>query len=446
MSHGHARYRAPVLFGSWPRFLWSVRYGLRMPPVTTLPPSSDLENQEELQPLSAMRRAPEPQRNAAPPAFLSGLQRELLRKTLCQRLDDDMAAYFFEVCERTHLDPFIAQIRPDIRRKKDEQGVKVPSMIVITTLQGLRGIGDRTGLLDGEDPVEWTGKDGVWRKEWLGMEYPLAARGSVHRKDHSRPQICVCRWDAFVQKVFDRNGKEVPNSFWEKMGSHMLGKCALAACYRGLFPNQASALYIEEELGSIEGEDTESEEAIEAEMKRRATREKETWEKLEAKGIKPVGVVKTRKREAEVYVVDGKEAARERAEQAAQEEALNQMPEVAPPPPAPQPTRPPPPPPPAPIAEPLPAGNWANFPITRIKAFVGRSVGDLSLEELEILRVNWMNRVERGWADMGNDIKAHYRALQERLTYEAQQEVAADGRAQAVLDAQFESSNELPFN
>lgn len=329
--------------------------------------------------------------------FLSPEQKAILRKSpLCSKLTEDWKEYFFEVVERTRLDPFTGQIRPDVRKSKDEDGNKVPNLIIITTLQGLRAIGERSGQLDGESAPEWSDANGEWKDVWLYSDPPVAARASVFRKDRPRPQTAVVRWDAFVQLVFDKQGNLVPGPFWKKMGSHMLAKCALAAGYRGAFPNQCSGLYISEEIG--EELDPDSEEAIEAEMVRRARDEKAYWAAEREKGNLPVDELQ---RAQGIFP---------RNEQAlAQQNAVHESHSVD-----------------APNVVNRNKGDWAFFTIRRIQLFQGRSVGSLSIAELDGLS-GWMQKVEKAWANLDEDLKAHYKAIKGRLDYERDQMALADG-------------------
>src|ERR1700721_4430893 len=131
------------------------------------------------------------------PPFLTDEQKQLLRKSaMCSKLSDDQFAYFLGVTERTRLDPFVGQIRPDVRNSTSEGGQKEPTLLIIVTLQGLRVIGDRSGQLDGESGLEWAGKNGEWHDSWTAEDSPVVARASVHRKDRKFPFTAVCRWDA----------------------------------------------------------------------------------------------------------------------------------------------------------------------------------------------------------------------------------------------------------
>jgi hypothetical protein len=199
-----------------------------------------------------------------------------------------------------------------------------------------------------------------------------------------------------VVLVFDKAGNLVPGPFWKKMGSHMLGKCALAAAYRGAFPNQCSGLYISEEIGAEL--DPDSEEAIEAEMIRRARDEKAYWEAEHAKGNLDIS---TAQRQQGIFP---------RNEQPApvQPTAVQQQPDLGP----------------APMRVGK-ADDWQLFVIRRIELFKGRTVGSLNPAELQGM-VNWMAKVEKAWPALDEDLKAHYKAIKARMDYEREAVVLAD--------------------
>jgi putative DNA primase/helicase len=58
--------------------------------------------------------------------------------------------------------------------------------------------------------------------------------------------------------------------------------------------------------------------------------------------------------------------------------------------------------------------RWRNHGITRIKHLAQRTVGSLSLAELEFL-LPWLQKVEERWQLVDLDIKSHYWALQEAI-------------------------------
>jgi len=352
--------------------------------------------------------------------FLTDEQKTILRKSaLCAKLSEDQADYFFQVVERTRLDPFLGQIRPDVRRSKNDEGVKELTLLIITTLAGLRLIGDRTKQHDGESPVEWSDKEGNWKEVWLSEEPPAAARSSVYRKDRSHPQVSIVNWEGMVQMVYDRNGKTVPNPFWRKMGPHMLGKCSLAGAYRGAYPD-ASGLYISEELG--EELDPDSEQAIEAEMVRRAREEKEYWDKEREQGRVSIDEQQRLEKEAAA----SKPATVQQELPVAGAASAPEKPKIKEPAPAPLKQ--------APLEELKPQpkletvessfanGSYMNFPITRIELFKDRTVGSLTSTEMKGL-APWLKKVEEAWVNLDDDFKAHYRALKQRVDDDYQKEL-----------------------
>jgi RecT family len=363
----------------------------------------------------------QPQFEVAP--FLGEKQRALLRKGMCAPLSEDQAEYFFEVVERMRLDPFKGEIWPSMRRSKDEHGQWQPSMFVLIKLQGFRTNGDRSGVCDGESPIQWCGPDEIWKEVWLASEPPMAARASVYRKDRSRPQTAVCLWRSYSQNVFDRQGNEVPNAIWKRMGPHMLGKCALAGAYRGAFPQQSSGVYISEEIG--EGTDVESEASIEAEMTRRYAREHEYWATQRAKGIYPVGEEPHSDAETKTEPAVVKEPEPSKPEPAEVVHGIvsaSTAPETAPEDKMP-----------VTLAEAGdPRADWRTFPITRIRIFEGRTVGSLSANELRGL-TPWLERVSGRWGSVDNDVKSHYRAITQRLEHDS-----SEKSAEALMDDELQ--------
>jgi hypothetical protein len=331
----------------------------------------------------------------AKPSFLSDHQRDILSKSaLCARLDENQRAYFFEVVERTRLDPFTGQIKADIRNSKDpdDRNKKIPTLVLITTLQGLRVLAERTGKHQGEEGPQWCGTNGEWVDVWLPDAPPAAARAKVFRSDRDRPQSCVVRWDAFVQMEWGTGGQLQPGVFWKKMGSHMLGKCSLAGCYRGAYPDPCSGLYIPEELAPEL--DPDSEEAIEAEMIDRARREKEHWEKQNAKGV---------------YSID-----QQQAQEKAAAETNHQNGETN-----------------GASAETTEAPDPDKMIITRIEHFRGRTVGSLSRPEVIGLRT-WLDRAHEKWDMLDESLRAHYLAIVDR--YNRDQSSAAEAEEQEATD------------
>jgi phage recombination protein Bet len=379
---------------------------------------------------AAKARIPVPEKisdsNDAPKApvltvapFLNAEQRELLREEYGEKFTKHQLSYFFEICERAKLDPFLREIWPITRQAKDEEGRYQPRMIIITTVTGFRVNADRTSLCDGESPVQWCGRNGQWQDVWLQPEPPAAARVSVYRKDRSRPQVAVVNWDAFCPKVYNKQGQEVPTSFWLRMGPHMLGKVAIAQAYRGAFPQMAN-VFVEEEVPEVL--DPDSEAGIEAEMTRRYIRDAEYWEKQKELGHYPAGQQPPLPQEEKAPEATVSDVSKTRH--------FSEMP-LPPESPFSEPAKP--------IAriqvQPDPRADWRDFPIERIKTFKGRTIGSLSSADLTAL-TPWLERVKETWGSVDNDIRAHYTALMQRIKFDQETAVVdAESATQMDLDS-----------
>src|SRR5207249_9315005 len=60
-----------------------------------------------------------------------------------------------------------------------------------------------------------------------------------------RPFVGIAKYSAYVQLKND--GK--PNTFWQKMPEHMIGKVSEAIAIRKAFPQETSGIYTRDEMG-----------------------------------------------------------------------------------------------------------------------------------------------------------------------------------------------------
>lgn len=163
-------------------------------------------------------------------------QRKIIRDQFANGANDNEFAALMETARVRNLDPFKKQIyfvkRWDSVRRCEVWATQV-------SIDGLRGIAERTGRYDGQDEPEWLYDD-------KGKVRGCKVR--VYRKDHSRPSVGVAFFAEYVQTT--KEGK--PTKFWTQMPHVMIAKCAEANGFRKGFPEETSGLYIPEEMGQAE--------------------------------------------------------------------------------------------------------------------------------------------------------------------------------------------------
>jgi phage recombination protein Bet len=234
-------------------------------------------------PIDNMEPIPVPSNGGAQP-FLSDEDIKILKENTLKLFNAADQNFFIHQCQITRLHPMANQIwaRPE-REEMDREG-KWKKMIVVCGIQGILSVADRSGVYDGSSPIEWCGKNGEWTDVWLQSEPPFAARATTWRKDHTRPEVSIVRWKAVANTTWDN-----PRNFWIKMPDFMIGKCALAASLRKLFPNLLSGLYESSEIsGGVPDMMEIPQSALEADIAAQKTRIAEdavAQERLKAQGV-----------------------------------------------------------------------------------------------------------------------------------------------------------------
>lgn len=173
----------------------------------------------------------------------SGLNKEqiaLLKRTIAKNVSDDELALFMHVANRTGLDPFAKQIHAVRRWNSDIGGY---GMTIQTGIDGYRLLADRTGKYS-------PGKDSTYTYDADGK---LESATSFIMKKVGETWFEVAataRYNEYVVK----NKEGIPNKNWLEKSHIMLAKCAEALALRKAFPAELSAVYIEEEVGSVPAE------------------------------------------------------------------------------------------------------------------------------------------------------------------------------------------------
>jgi phage recombination protein Bet len=159
-------------------------------------------------------------------------QQQLISSSIAPNCTPDELKLFAYACQRTGLDPFSRQIYAIKRSNK---------LTIMTSIDGLRSIAERTGQLDGSS-TEWCGDDGIWADVWLGNKPPAAAKTTIWRKGSTHPFVGTALFR-------DYNANQ---GMWGKMPAAMIAKCSESLALRKSFPHNLSGLYSQDEMEQAE--------------------------------------------------------------------------------------------------------------------------------------------------------------------------------------------------
>lgn len=194
------------------------------------------------------------------PRDYSGVQLDLIRRTVAKDCDRDEFDLFIEVARRVGLDPFRKQIYAIVYNKDKPDKRK---MSIITGIDGFRGVAARSGMYrpDDQEP-EIVFRDDMKNPATnpLGIEKAVVKAFKYGPDQQWHPSIGVAYWDEFAPLIEkwaeNEKGKwsptgvfELPNnSNWRRMGRVMLPKCAEAQALRKGWPEDLSGVYAPEEM------------------------------------------------------------------------------------------------------------------------------------------------------------------------------------------------------
>jgi len=154
---------------------------------------------------------------------------ETVRNTVGKDLTISELKLFLHHCEKTNLDPMAKQIYAI--KTKDK-------MNVMTSIDGLRLIAERSGLYNGQTSPEWCSEDGKWVDIWISNKNPYAARVGIYRKGIENLIYGIAYFKEYYSETY----------FQKRMPINWIAKVAEALALRKAFPNFMSGIYTEDEF------------------------------------------------------------------------------------------------------------------------------------------------------------------------------------------------------
>ena len=191
----------------------------------------------------------------AEPITFTEQQKSAYRKAYAPTATDDQWNLFVTECERRALIPgahVVFNLRP-AQEYNDalKQKVSVMKVALITTINALRLIAERSGKYEGHSPFlyYYEEESGEFRETKIPRgRIPHAVSVEGYRTGWRVPLFSVARYDAYVQTKKDGN-KDVPTKMWSTRGEEQLAKCCEANMLRAVAPEECGGLYLDVELG-----------------------------------------------------------------------------------------------------------------------------------------------------------------------------------------------------
>ena len=176
-------------------------------------------------------------------------QKAAYRAVIAPNATDAQWEYFCTECQRRNLIPgthVVFQVRPAKEWNAQlQQQVTVQKVALVTTINALRLIAERSGKFKGYGRFTYYygDADGEPTKTSaipLGR-VPHAVSVELFRDGWVQPVFAHARYDACCQTKRDGN-KEVPTMMWTKRGEEQLAKCAEAFGLRMVAPEECGGL------------------------------------------------------------------------------------------------------------------------------------------------------------------------------------------------------------
>jgi phage recombination protein Bet len=148
-------------------------------------------------------------------------------------------------CKAANADPVAGHIVPQIRNVQGDDNQWIKRMVLVTTIDFLRLVADRTGEYS-------PGADTQFGAEWPAVDKSGFPGAPVWAKSFVR-KFAKNTWHEYSAQAFFREYAQLKRgggltTMWAKMPYGMLEKCAEAKALRRGFPNELQGLYSHEEM------------------------------------------------------------------------------------------------------------------------------------------------------------------------------------------------------